>query len=363
MEKKDAHTYIYVSKKYLKLRRPMQVHENHSITQFHNKWVLGAWNMSRLPETEVFKYISVPPRQRKEFDDKSDDSELSQSVQSDNNVSASSESLSSTASCDPKIKKLITSGENRSKEDVNASEDSICGIEKQGATSGKVVKPKSPPKPSKLTPSDPDYQERNPDLLKDETENSKICIFVSKNKCPSALCKTLHLPSGIPYLWQIKIDKWFSLTLAENEKIEKGYCYLLDDESTEACEVKYNGSKYSCHIWFSKMQAKIYDVDGQPVVGDNQHDQWCNVRRLSTPSFTEKKMMVDSYLTQWRWYWKDYSKNGTCTISEKILKNIDVPPRRVPNYPNAKGDLDHYKHRVDDDDDLYKGSDFMVMDE
>lgn len=49
--------------------------------------------------------------------------------------------------------------------------------------------------------------------------------------------------------------------------------------------------------------------------------------------------------------------------SEKILKNVDVPPRRVPNYPNAKGDLYHYKHRVDDDDDLYKGSDFMDMDE
>ncbi|XP_071146130.1 uncharacterized protein [Mytilus edulis] len=468
-EKRCPHLHLCEQKVFGNCEGQCKFMKNHSITQFHNKWVLGAWTMSRLPETQVFKYISVPPRQRKEFDDKSDDTELSQhvddavdtSVQSDSNVSASSESLSSTASCDPKIKKLITSGENRSKEDVNASEDSICGIvgksnhclpkvsapqekydandnitkdrimmkknkqEKQAATSGKVVKPKSPPKPSKLTPYDPDYQERHPDLLKDETENSKICIFVSKDKCPSALCKSLHLPSGIPYLWQIKIDKWFSLTLAENEKIEKGYCYLLDDESTEACEVKYNGSKYSYLISFSKMQATIYDVDGQPAVGDNQHDQWCNVRRLSTPSFTEKKMMVDSYLTQWRWYWKDYSKKWNMydkddierkyqtkqntylhtmenNLSiyridfkkmiqvnvetyreqkitrrplfvskddvnekkfEKILKNVDVPLRRVPNYPNAKGDLYHYKHRVDDDDDLYKGSDFMDMDE
>lgn len=52
------------------------------------------------------------------------------------------------------------------------------------------------------------------------------------------------------------------------------------------------------------MQAIINDVDGQPAVGT----QRCNVRRLSTPSFTENEMLVDSYLTQWRWYWKDDCK-------------------------------------------------------
>ncbi|XP_063408606.1 uncharacterized protein LOC134692116 [Mytilus trossulus] len=454
-----------------------QCKKTHSITQFHNKWVLGSWNMSRWQEVRVLKSINVPPRQRKENDNNSDDSDLSQheddavdtSIRYDSDVRASSEGLSSTASCDPKFKQLIISGESRSIEDVKdrrkmkpvcserfkSSEDSICGIvgkddqclpkvsapqekydaddnitkdgiimkknkqEKQGATSSKVVKPKPPPKLSKLTPSDPDYQERNPDLLKDETEISEICIFVSKDKCPSASCKNLHLPSGIPYLWQIRqikmFGKWFSLTLAENEKIEKGYCDLLD-------EVKYNGSKYSYHIWFSKMQAIICDVDGQPAIGDNKHDQWCNVRRLSTPSFTEKKMMVDSYPTQWRWYWKDdsekwnmYSKDDLTLerkyqtkkkthlytmennhsvymidfqkmiqvnvetdrkqnitrrplfvskddVNEKKIEKNYVPPKRVSSYPNAKGYSDHYKHLVDDDDDLYKGSDFVYMD-
>ncbi|CAG2257947.1 PARP7S [Mytilus edulis] len=50
--------------------------------------------------------------------------------------------------------------------------------------------------------------------------------------------------------------------------------------------------------------------------------------------------------------------------ADKILKNIYVPPKRVPSYPrNAKGDSDHYKCIDDDDDDLYKGSDFIDLDE
>ncbi|CAC5401243.1 PARP7S [Mytilus coruscus] len=71
------------------------------------------------------------------------------------------------------------------------------------------------------------------------------------------------------------------------------------------------------------MQAIIFDVDGQPAVGDNQHDQWCNVRRLSTPSFTEKKTMVDSYLTQWRWYWKDEIKKWNMYNTDVFLFTLE----------------------------------------
>ncbi|XP_052082745.1 uncharacterized protein LOC127720278 isoform X2 [Mytilus californianus] len=156
---------------------------------------------------------------------------------------------------------------------------------------------KSEPAPS---PSDPEYQETDLSLLKDETENTKICVFVSKDKCTSASCKKHHLPCGLPYLWQIKISgKWFSFSLAENEKIEKSFCDLQDVAPTE---MKCEDNKYNCHIWFQKMHAVILDVNGLPAADD---DQWSTVRRLSTPSFAEKKMTVDSYLTQWRWYWKD----------------------------------------------------------
>ncbi|XP_063410873.1 uncharacterized protein LOC134693865 [Mytilus trossulus] len=150
------------------------------------------------------------------------------------------------------------------------------------------------------SPSDPDYQETDSSLLKDETENTKICVFVSKAKCTLSSCKRHHLQCGLPFLWQIKIsEKWFSFSLVENEKIEKSFCDLQDVAPTE---MKYEDNIYNCHIWFQKMHAVILDVNGHPPADD---DQWSTVRRLSTPSFAEKKTTVNSYLTQWRWYWKD----------------------------------------------------------
>ncbi|XP_071146462.1 uncharacterized protein [Mytilus edulis] len=378
-EKRCPHLHLCEKKVFGKCKEPCKFKKTHSIDEFHNKWVLTSCHMKGWAELRVMRSIYVPPRQRKVNEDYSDDSDLSHdedeaddtSVRYDSDVNVSSESLSSTASCPArKFNKLINSVENLSIEDVRerrttklvrrerfkSSENITCGIvgkddqglpkmslpqqkydddddikekerimmeqykqEKQGTSAGKVVKPKPPPRPSKVSPTDPDYQERNPSVLKDEIDISKICIFVSKDKCPSASCKNLHLPSGIPYLWQIKMfGKWFSLTLAENEKIEKGYCNLLDVESTE---VKYMGIKYSYHMRFSNMQAVIYDVDGQPAaIADNT---CCEVRRLSTPSFAEKKMMVDSYLTQWRWYWKDDSRTWNMYNKDVFLFTLE----------------------------------------
>ncbi|CAC5401250.1 PARP7S [Mytilus coruscus] len=187
--------------------------------------------------------------------------------------------------------------------------------EEQGISSAdnnKRVKPKQ----SSCNPSDPDYQERNPSLLKDETENAKICLFVSKDKCPSASCKNHHLPSGLPYLWQLKIsEKWVSFSLAENEIIENAYCNVQDYVVMEK-----TGKRYNYHIWFPKMHAVILNVDGQSDSGDNQ---WCNVRRLSTHSFAEKKIMIDSYLTQWRWYWKDDSDKWTMFDKDVFLFTLE----------------------------------------
>ncbi|CAC5392657.1 PARP7S [Mytilus coruscus] len=100
-----------------------------------------------------------------------------------------------------------------------------------------------------LSPSDPEYQETDSSLLKDETENTKICIKIS--------------------------GKWFSLSLAENEKTEKSFCDLQDVAPTE---MKCEDNKYNCHIWFQKMHAVILDVNGLPAADD---DQWCTVRRLT----------------------------------------------------------------------------------
>jgi hypothetical protein len=47
------------------------------------------------------------------------------------------------------------------------------------------------------------------------------------------------------------------------------------------------------------MHAVVYDDDGRA----EGHKYY--VRRLSTPSFAEKNSSIDSYRTQWRWYFRD----------------------------------------------------------
>ncbi|CAC5401249.1 PARP7S [Mytilus coruscus] len=375
-DKRCPYIHLCQHKIFKRCEDPCKFHKTHSITQFHNQWVLESYHMNGWPEERVLGTIYVPTRQREVSDGYSDDSDLCQvedgiddaSTYNDSDVNVSSESLSSTASGPVKTsKKLITSA-HQSKENIRendksnsgrrerfeSTENIICGIvgkddldiskmsaskikydeeeddnikekerimmqmweqEEQGISSSdnkKRVKPKS----SSRNPSDPDYQEKNPSLLKDETENAKICLFVLKNKCPSSSCKNHHLPSGLPYLWQIKMSKkWVSFSLAEIEIIEKAYCNVQDDVAMEK-----TGKRYSYHIWFPKMHAKILNVDGQSVSGD---DQRCNVRRLSTHSFAEKKIMVDSYLTQWRWYWKDDSDKWTMFDKDVFLFTLE----------------------------------------
>ncbi|XP_052082754.1 uncharacterized protein LOC127720282 isoform X2 [Mytilus californianus] len=374
-DKRCPYLHLCQTKIFRKCEDPCKFQKTHSITQFHNKWVLESFHMKGWEEERVLRTIYVPPRQREVSEDFSDDSDLSQvedgiddaSTYNDSDVNVSSESLSSNASGPVKTSQKLITSDVQSKENIRendkpnsgrrerfeSTENMICGIvgkddldlskmsaskiqyndeddnikekerimmqmweqEEQGISSAdnnKRVKPKQ----SSRNPSDPDYQEKNPSLLKDQTENAKICLFVSKDKCPSASCKNHHLPSGLPYLWQLKIsEKWVSFSLAQNEIIEKAYCNVQDYILMEK-----TGERYSYHVWFPKMHAVILNVDDQLVSGDNQR---CNVRRLSTHSFAEKKIMVDSYLTQWRWYWKDDSDKWTMFDKDVFLFTLE----------------------------------------
>lgn len=132
--------------------------------------------------------------------------------------------------------KIVPSKPKNDDNDIKKTEQIITenNEQKKQATSyGKIVELNLPKRPFKENLYKTDNLQTNTFFPKEVTENFQICRYVSKNQCPSATCKHLHLPSGIPYLWQIKMfGKWFSLTSAENEKIEKRYCDLFDTEST-----------------------------------------------------------------------------------------------------------------------------------
>ncbi|VDI25215.1 Hypothetical predicted protein [Mytilus galloprovincialis] len=79
-----------------------------------------------------------------------------------------------------------------------------------------------------VDPSKPFYQERRAYLVKDESDRTNICGFVTKDKC-KRYCRYHHIPSGMPYLWQISMfGKWLSFAVAENEAIEKVFCDLQE---------------------------------------------------------------------------------------------------------------------------------------
>ena len=284
-DKRCPYLHLCQNKIFKRCEDPCKFKKTHSITQFHNKWVLESYHMDGWPAERVLGTIYVPPRQREVTCVYSDGSDLCQvedgiddaSTYDNSDVNISSESLpclpSTTSGPAKKSKSKKTIRENGKsnisrRERFESTENIVCGIvskddldlsktsasktqyddededdnikererimikmweqEGQGISysdNDKGVKPK----PSSRKPSDPDYQETNPSLLKDETEKSKICLFVSKDKCPSPSCKNHHLPSGLPYLWQLKItDKWESFSLAENEIIEQAYCDIQD---------------------------------------------------------------------------------------------------------------------------------------
>ncbi|XP_071143630.1 uncharacterized protein [Mytilus edulis] len=151
---------------------------------------------------------------------------------------------------------------------------------------------------SYVDPSKPYYQERRAYLVKGESDRTNICEFVTKDKC-KRYCRYHHIPSGMPYLWQINMfGKWLSFAVAESEPIEKAFCNL---QELVATTLRYFRNTYSCHIRFTHMYAIIYEVEGQAAANEER----CKIRRLTTASFVEKDPVVSSFLTNWRWYWKN----------------------------------------------------------
>ncbi|XP_076083742.1 uncharacterized protein LOC143054613 [Mytilus galloprovincialis] len=158
---------------------------------------------------------------------------------------------------------------------------------------------KSTPKSSYVDPSRPYYQERRFYLRKDQSDKTKICEFVTKEKCTRRYCRCHHISSGMPYLWQIRMfGNWLSFAVAENEAIEKVFCDL---QELVATTIRYDRNWYRCRIRFNQMNAIIYEVEGQAAANEER----CNIRRLTTASFVEKNPAVSSFLTNWRWYWKN----------------------------------------------------------
>lgn len=87
-------------------------------------------------------------------------------------------------------------------------------------------------------------------------------------------------------------------------------------------DLVYNGEICSVEVHFMKPCKDMYGI-----VNDSASIMTCiaKIRRLSTPSFGDKPLSVDSYVTQWRWYWKDddgaWLIYGSVSISKSFFFN------------------------------------------
>ena len=65
----------------------------------------------------------------------------------------------------------------------------------------------------------------------------------------------------------------------------------------------YNGEICSVDVHFTKQSKDMYGIVNDIDKASMRYR--AEIRRLSTPSFGDKPSSVESYVTQWRWYWKD----------------------------------------------------------
>ena len=85
----------------------------------------------------------------------------------------------------------------------------------------------------------------------------------------------------------------------------------------------YDCNQYIYFMYFTNpgaMHAVVYDDDGRA----EGHKYY--VRRLSTPSFAEKKSSIDCYRTQWRWYFRDDTQKWVTysKVRNTMSKNYQI---------------------------------------
>ncbi|KAK3104691.1 hypothetical protein FSP39_007918, partial [Pinctada imbricata] len=177
----------------------------------------------------------------------------------------------------------------------------------------------------------------------DEADKTSICYNNVAGTCHNVNnCRFHHKTYGLPYLWQVKpMDKWRTFSQEENEIIERGFCSQLQVVDSK---VSFEAKEYKLHVCLdTELNAVVYEVASFPV----QQAEHVPVRRLSTPSYAEKRAnrpqqgdkrkgptkeeegQTGTFCTQWRWYFMDdhnrwtlFDKDGMqFTLEKKFMCN------------------------------------------
>ncbi|CAG2216319.1 PARP7S [Mytilus edulis] len=185
-----------------------------------------------------------------------------------------------------------------------------------------------------------DTPESDDSLLAEAAGNKHICLALMKKNCPSSVCTDLHLQNGVPYLWQVKIDgEWVSFLPKDNFKIENAYCSL--EQNVQIKDIVYSGSICTVHISFEIVDENMYGIAFDATGSSSNR---VIVRRLSTPSFGERYLAVDCYLTQWRWYWKN--NHGVWLCYDTDLQTYTLEVKFLKQQKTYLFSRENYKQKV-----------------
>ncbi|CAG2244514.1 PARP7S [Mytilus edulis] len=272
---------------------------NHSFSDSHNKWVLRSCHLANQNEDALKRMIYVPPnlenhKEQVDAEDYSlDDSSREESLKSTTNQSQKDERR--------RFKHLSTFKSSV----IQPTIQEKMGLRYTLSSESTVTE---------------DTPESDDSLLAEAAGNKHICLALMKKNCPSSVCTDLHLQNGVPYLWQVKIDgEWVSFLPKDNFKIENAYCSL--EQNVQIKDIVYSGSICTVHISFEIVDENMYGIVFDATGSSSNR---VIVRRLSTPSFGERYLDVDCYLTQWRWYWKNDHGVWLCYDTDLQTYTLEV---------------------------------------
>ncbi|XP_076086429.1 uncharacterized protein LOC143057082 [Mytilus galloprovincialis] len=299
--KSEACPYLHYCKDYFfgKCDRGDGCRYKHSFSDPHNKWVLTSCHLGNQNEDVLKRMIYVP-------------SNLEKPEEQEDTEDFSSDDISREESIKSIANEQQTDGRRRFKHlstfKFNVIQPTIqekMGIRYTLSSESTVTE---------------DTPESDDSLLVDAAGKKHICLALTKKDCPSSVCSDLHLQNGVPYLWQLKMDgEWVSFLPKDNIIIENAFCSL--EQNVQIKDIVYSGSICTVHISFEIVDENMYGIVFDATGSSSNR---VIVRRLSTPSFGERYLDIDCYLTQWRWYWKNDHGVWLCYDTDLQTYTLEV---------------------------------------
>ena len=199
---------------------------NHSLGDTHNKWVLRSCHLSNQSDDSLRRLVYVPPIPRGTNTRK--DSTHYAEVEDHSDEEKFTTSLSSERKQSNVTKNLMSYDPSKSSWQATPNTDYMSATNTEFPKTYRQVRFQNiiGMNSSQVNEVLPESDE----LLSENAMEKHICISLTRRDCANSTCQDLHVQHGVPFLWQIKLYRyWVSFLPNDNFHIEHAYCTLYDD--------------------------------------------------------------------------------------------------------------------------------------